>query len=54
MPELLRHEQRDAVVTVVLETLEYTKSYLWTNPDPEDWLAAELDQVMHSGMTIQR
>jgi enoyl-CoA hydratase/carnithine racemase len=36
------------------ETLEYTKSYLWSNPDPEDWLAAELDQVMYSGMTIQR
>lgn len=35
------------------ETLFYTKAFLWTHPNPEEWLGAELDAVMSRGITIQ-
>jgi enoyl-CoA hydratase/carnithine racemase len=39
---------------VPAETLRYTKSYLWTQPDPEAWLPAELDYIMRNDLTIKR
>jgi enoyl-CoA hydratase/carnithine racemase len=42
------------IAEVPRETVEYTKTYLWTHPDPEEWLRVEFEPAFTRGLTIKR